>query len=146
MIEVRRPKASEIAAVLVMACREAKEKYPRLRFNGDKSRELATRLIADAACFCRVAVRQGEIVGAMAVSVQDNAWADRKAANIVLWVSEYPGAGMKMLREFCEWFKSRRIIRVAGMSPEFEFPERLNRALEREGFARNGGSFVMYNE
>lgn len=145
-ILIRAATLKDKAWLIACAMEQAKELYPRLRANKDKIEALVIDCISSAAHYAQVIEEDGELQGCLLVMVNHNMWAERRAANIHLWVSRVPTLGAKLLREFRDWFGTRRGIRVAGMVPDFDWPdERIGRLIERIGFTKCGGSYLLYN-
>lgn len=134
------PKLEEWALAL------AKEHYPELRADRDKIRALLTEAVSGARNFCWVAENAGYLVGAIAAMVQPCVWAERQQAHVMFWHSIAKGAGQALMVELLSWVSGRRAIRVVGMSPDFDWPEKVTAQLVGElGFVRRGGDYHFYN-
>lgn len=120
------------------------ERYP-LRPDHSKIKELATEAISSPRHFAWVVDVGGQIQGVLIGLTGDNLWAQRQNCNIALWVSDVPGQGAKLLRKFRDWVLSRRAIKVAGMCPDLELDSRILKLVERAGFSRQGGAYLLYN-
>lgn len=119
-------------------------RYP-LKLDVEKLNELVIEAISSPRHFTQVIEKEGEIKGVLVGLTSDNLWAQRQNCNISLWVSKVPGGGAKLLRLFRDWVKSRRAIKVAGMSPDLELDPRALSLAERIGFVKHGGSYLLYN-
>ncbi len=89
----------------------------------------------------------GDITGALAAVTNDNGWAKGKNSTILAWVASVRGDGLKLLREYKRWVKSRPAIKVAGMVVDVDDLEKRLRAvriLHRVGFEYRGGPNYMF--
>lgn len=129
---------------IISLARKQMERYP-LRPDKDKINELVGLAISSARDFVWVVDVGGEVKGALIAFTADNLWAQRQNCNIVMWVSEVPGYGEKLLRKFKEWVTPRRAIKVSGMSPDLEVDPRALKLAERIGFKRHGGAYLLYS-
>ena len=118
--------------------------YP-LRPDRDKMKAIIVQLISSKAHYLMVDSEGNRIVAVLAALTGDNMWAQRKFSNVMLWWSEKPGAGVKLLRGYRDWIKSRRAIKVAGFAPDLDLDERTYALMERVGFKRRGGSYLLIN-
>lgn len=132
------------AAVFSLALEQTK-RYPGLRKDVDKIHNAVTEVIGNAKHFAQVVDVDGKVEGAMLCITADALWAQRNNCNIALWVSNVPGGGVKLLRDFTKWVKSGRSIKLAGMCPDLELDGRAYKILERAGFEKHGGSYLLYN-
>ena len=130
---------------LVLMAREESARYPHLRFDMQKTRALVTDAISAARHYALVAEEDKVVKGALLAFTSDNAWAQRKNCAVMFWVSSIPGTGAAMLRQFRDWVKSRRAIKVAGFAPDIDVDPRVWSLAERIGFERHGGAYLLYN-
>jgi len=140
-----RPAALADANSIIAFVTEGAKAYPELRADHDKVRKLVTEAISSAAHFCWVSVRDGKVQGLLAGLTGENLWAQRRCCSVPIWISNVPGDGVALLREFRNWFKGRRGIKVAGFAPDIEVDARVWQLAERVGFKRHGGAFLLYN-
>lgn len=125
---------------------EASLMYPRMRADKAKIKALGVDAISAARHYALVTERDdGYIDGVLIAFTTDNAWAQRQNAQVMLWVSRFPGSGAAMLRKFRDWVLSRRAIRVAGFAPDVDLDPRVLALAERIGFKRHGGAYLLYN-
>ena len=108
-------------------------------------RKMLTEAISSAKHFVWVAEAGGGVGGVLIGLTSGNLWAQRMNCNIVAWVSQVPGEGVKLLRKFTEFVKSRRAIKVAGACPDIDVDERVWMLAERVGFERRGGAYLLFN-
>lgn len=130
-------------AVLALAYEQA-SKYP-LKRDAVKMNALFTDAVSAARHYAIVAEQNGEVKAALLAFTVNNEWAQRQNSGIRLWVSKIPGAGAAMLRQFRDWVKSRRAIKVAGFAPDVDVDPRALILAERIGFQRHGGAYLLYN-
>ncbi len=143
-MNIRSATLADRDAILLMAREEAK-RYPRLKFDMQKTQALIIDAISAARHYALVAEENGVVKGALLAFTSDNVWAQRKNCAVMFWVSAIPGAGATMLRQFRDWVKSRRAIRVAGFAPDVDLDPRVWKLAEKIGFERHGGAYLLYN-
>ena len=81
--------------------------------------------------------------GVLLALTSSNIWAQRQCCAIMLWVSKIPEGGAELLRFFRTWVSTRRAIRVAGMAPDLDLDPRVGKLVERIGFTKRGGSYLL---
>lgn len=141
---VSRPaKLSDCPALVELSLQQAR-RLPALRPDADKIKALLVDCISSANNYGWVIEHNGKVQGALMAIVQDNVWAERKCAHVLLWSSTEPGGGILLLRRFRDWVRGRRAIKMAAMSPQVEWDARINSLLPRVGFVRHGGSFIYF--
>jgi hypothetical protein len=118
-----------------------------LKPDPEKIRKGIIQAISGANHFCWISESKYEgFKGVLIGLTSNNLWAQRKNCFVALWFSEIRGDGVKLLREFKQWVQSRRAIRVAGFVPDSDHIDwRAYALVERMGFKRNGGAFLLYN-
>lgn len=89
-----------------------------------------------------VSTSEGALRGVLLARVGDNAWAQRKLADLQLWWSDRPGVGAALLRRFKRWVTDRNAIKLAGFAPAWDLDPRTYALLERCGFRRSGGAYL----
>ena len=120
------------------------ERYP-LTPDYDRIQTGLREMISGAPHFAWVAEEAGEVKGVLLGLTSDNLWARKKNCNVLAWISEIPGAGIELLREFTEFVKSRAVIRVAGFAPDIDdIDPRVWTLVVRMGFKRHGGAYLMF--
>jgi GNAT superfamily N-acetyltransferase len=78
----------------------------------------------------------GKVVAAFGACVQKSFWYDKMQCSVLLYYSLVKGAGIRLMREFAEWVKSRSGIKVAVLSLEPDADPRLVQFFKRLGFTR----------
>ena len=78
----------------------------------------------------------GKVVAVFGACVQKSFWYDKMQCSVLLYYSLVKGAGLKLIREFAAWVKSRSAIKVAVLSLEPDVDPRLVRFLKHLGFSR----------
>lgn len=134
---------NEIFSIAVFETR----KYEKLLPDQDKIRKGVIQAISAAKHFCWVSEsRAGHIEGVIIGLTSENLWAQRKNCLVTLWTSEIVGDGAKLLRAFKMWVQSRRVIRIAGFVFDSDkIDSRVWKLVERIGFMRYGGTYLLYN-
>lgn len=143
---IRPATLADLATIIAIGEVETR-KYPKLKPDFEKIRHIATIAISSAKHFCWVSEdRPGNVTGALVGISSDNLWAQRQNCMVTLWKSEIVGDGVKLMKEFLKWVDTRRIIRVAGVVPDNnEVDSRVWRLVERLGFHKYGGAYLIYN-
>lgn len=144
MITIRPASMQDFDAIYMMA-REQAARYDRLKIDHDKMKASIINAISTKAHCVLVAESDGEVVGVLAGLTTQNAWAQRRACSIALWVCSVPWGMRRLMEEFKIWVKPRRGIRVSGMSPDLECHPSVWRVAERLGFEHIGGAYLLYN-
>ena len=135
----------DLDSILEIAMQQT-ERYPELKPNRVAMRKVGVHLISSARDYAMVGEdATGKVGAVLLAAVQDNTWAQRQHAAMLLWASRIPGGGSELLRAFRGWVLSRRAIKVAGMSPDIDLDWRILKLAERTGFKRHGGSYLLYN-
>jgi len=78
----------------------------------------------------------GKVVAVFGACVQKSFWYDKMQCSVLLYYSLVKGAGIKLIREFANWVKSRPAIKVAVVELEPTVDPRLITFFKRLGFAR----------
>lgn len=142
----RKAKIQDLQQILNMAIAEADVQHPKLRADIHKIRQLVIECISSPTHYAMVAEDEGGYVQAAVLAlVHDALWAERKIANLILWVSRVRSAGAHLMRRLRTWVSGRRGIRMIGVSPMVDWDERISTLLVKLGFERQGGSFIYYN-
>lgn len=136
----------DIRAIKEIAAPEL-EKYPELKADQQKINKLLTIAVSSAKHFCWVSVdEKDEVSGALVGVSSDNLWAQRQNCLVAFWKAEIVGDGRKLLEEFKQWVRSRRVIRVAGFVPDSnQIDPRAYKLANRMGFLRCGGAHLLFN-
>lgn len=141
---IRPATLADLDAIIDIAM-EQTLKYPRLRAERHKVKELVIDAISAARHMALVVEQDNRVQGAFLGFTTNNAWAQRQNCAVLLWYSWIPGGGAAMLRHFRDWVLSRRAIKVAGFSPDVDLDPRVWKLAERIGFKRSGGAYLLYN-
>lgn len=89
--------------------------------------------------YSRVVGPAGAPQAALLTRTENNLWAMKKSASILLWYSEVPGAGAALLRGFREWVKAQKQVVIAGFTADWvQVDERPLLLARRIGFKRRG--------
>lgn len=141
---IRPATLADVRDILAVAEEQA-ARYP-LKQDKSKMQSLITQAISSPKDYAWVDVdERGKLRAVIVAFTLENLWAQRKAGHVVLWWSNTPGKGANLLRRFATWVKSRRAIKVAGFSVDLDLPERTYQLMERLGFKRHGGAYLLYN-
>lgn len=143
---IRPATLADIDSIFGIAIYEVR-KYENLRPDVDKMKNVIRHVISSAKHFCWVCTdSQNRANGVIVGLVNNNLWAQRQSCNIVLWVSDIPGEGVKLLRALRDWIQSRRAVKVVGFAPDLDdIDPRVWKLAEMMGFKRYGGAYLLYN-
>jgi hypothetical protein len=141
---VIRPASLQDVNVILGVASVLSKQYP-LRADRSKMNSVIVEMISNPSDFAIVDEVNGRIRAVLLAFVGDNLWAERKFANVALWWSNKPGSGIALLRRFKEWVTSRRAIRIAGFAPDIDLDPRVYAIMERLGFEKAGGAYLLVN-
>ena len=133
-VVIRRAAPADISGVAALGI-EALEKngYEELVIDPAKVREMARLVVTGAGNYCLVAVRQGEVVGAVSALVVEQMFYERKVANVIQFYSREPGAGLALLRTFLRWVRGRPAIKSVMFCLEVHADPRVEKLLRLLG-------------
>lgn len=141
-----RPAALMDLDSLIAIATKSCELYPELIADKGKIRKILIEAISSAANFAWVGDDKGTITSVLIGLTGSNMWAQRSHCFIPLWLSSKPGEGAALLRRFKKWLINRHSIRVAGFAPDNNsIDDRVWMLVERMGFERHGGAYLLYN-
>lgn len=143
-MHIRQAEMRDKREILILA-KEQTARFPKLRMDIEKLNDGIASVIPDTNNFVYVVENEGEVTGVIIAITTPNMWAQRTCSNVVLWVSKTPGGGVALLRAFKGWIKARRAVKLGGISPNLDLDGRILKIMERTGFERHGGSFLLYN-
>jgi hypothetical protein len=141
---VRPAEMSDKRDILALA-KEQAARFPKLRMDIEKINDGIVNALLDSKSFVHVVEDEGKVTGVIIALTTPNLWAQRACSTVVLWVSKTPGGGVALLRAFRGWIKARRAVKLGGISPNLDLDWRILKIMERAGFERHGGSYLLYN-
>lgn len=120
--------------------------YPELISDIEKVHWLVRDVTSSTKHFARVVGEKGDPKAVLVAHAGENVWAMKRHATIMVWYSEIPGAGAKLLREFREWVKAERNIVLAGFSCDWVMmDDRPLKLASRIGFKQRGeGTYLFF--
>ena len=119
--------------------------YPELIPDIEKVHWLIRDATSSDKHYARVVGPVGEPKAVLVARVQQNMWAAKKSATVLLWYSEQPGAGAALMRDFMKWVVKDPQIVMAGLTIDWCGADwRVVRMLEHIGFVDRGGSLVYF--
>lgn len=132
---IRRARQSDSVAIANLG-KEALEAMPvpNQRISNEKLLDLARTCILSH--YAYVAVKDGEVVGALCALVQDQTVYERKAACVVQFWCPEAGEGIKLIRHFIEWARPQRKIKCIMFTLEAGADPRIGSLLERVGLQK----------
>ncbi len=118
--------------------------YP-LRVDKNRMKATIVETVSSRSDFAMVDEYNGIVRAVLLAVVGDNLWAQRRFSSIILWWSDKPGSGVKLLRRFKRWVESRRAIRIAGFVPDIDLADHVYKIFEHLGFRKSGGVYLFIN-
>ena len=95
--------------------------------------------------YSRVVGPVGSPQAAILTRTENNIWAMKKHAAVLLWYSELPGAGALLLRGFRDWLKTQKQIVLAGFNADWvHIDDRPMKLAHRIGFKQRGDGGYVY--
>lgn len=125
----------------------ASSMYPELIPDIDKMHWLLRETMQSTNHYAYVVGPEGEPGAALVARTSNNLWAMKRHASILLWYSEIPGAGAKLLRHFREWVRPQgSSIVLAGFSSDWiVLDDRPLKLATKIGFKLRGeGLYAFY--
>jgi hypothetical protein len=145
-MSIRRATKQDEKAIFAFCKYEAERRYPQMKADVEKIVGGVRMVVRDSAHFAWVSVNTaGAVTGVLLAVTGDNLWAQRKYANVVIWVSRLGGDGAALLRQFKKWVQAGRAIRVAGLLPDCDVDPRALKLAQRIGFKEQGRAFILVN-
>lgn len=137
-------------ALFTFARNAARKSYPRLREDVERMANALREVVSNPHHFAWLATEPTndgrEVVKAALLAVtNDNAWAQRKHSQIVLWQSDIPGVGLQLLLRYRRWIEGQRAIRFAGLAPGVPVDPNVFKIAEAAGFTEASGARIFYN-
>jgi hypothetical protein len=97
---------------------------------------LAEECISRPFNYAWVVEKDGEVVGALCAIVADQMVYERKAASVVQYWCQEPGAGIEMIRRFLDWARPQMKIKSIQFTLECGADPRIILLLERLGLRK----------
>lgn len=119
--------------------------YPELIADLQKTHLLLREMVGTTKHYARVVGPAGEPQAALIARVQDNTWAMKRSAAMLLWYSDKPGAGLQLLQDFKLWVKEDDRIVLAGMTADWFGETSAVDVAKAMGFKQRGtGTYVYF--
>jgi hypothetical protein len=120
--------------------------YPELIPDIDKIHWLVRACTNEKdANYSRVVGPPGAPQAALLTRTENNLWAMKKHAAVLMWYSEIPGAGALLLRGFRDWLKGQKQIVLAGFNADWvHADDRPMKLADRIGFKQRGDGGYVY--
>lgn len=133
---IRPATPADIPAIVDIAVESVNQNPLPVRICRESMADTAREAIAGNSHFVWVSEIEGEVVAAVGAMSERSFWYERQQCSLMLYYSRTPGEGVKLLREFGRWVKSRPVIKVAVIELEPDTDTRLLKLLDRIGFSR----------
>ena len=98
--------------------------------------DIARECVSSASNFAWVVEKEGVLVGAVLALSQPMSFYERNMATVVQFYCKEPGYGIKLLREFLSWARSRRAIKMIVVCLEHRADPRIGDMLVRLGLEK----------
>lgn len=142
--KIRKAVLGDIDQILELAMEALNDNaYPGLVIDRVKLYNLATQCISAATNFAWVAEKDTKIVAAVLAIVQPMMCYEKSQASVVQFYSKVSGAGVKLIRKFIKWVKSRPVIRIICFTLEVQADPRIGKLLNRLGFSNELPVYMM---
>lgn len=132
----RKAKFQDIAAIVEIAVISVSHNKLPVNIDKDAMAQMAKSCLNPAHFLWVAEDEDGKVVAAFAACVQKSFWFDKMQCSVLLYYSMVRGAGIKLIREFAAWVKSRSAIKVAVVELEPDADPRLVKFFKRVGFSR----------
>jgi hypothetical protein len=133
---IRAATLADVPAIVDIAVESVSQNPLPVRICRDSIAETAKEAIAGNQHFVWVSEIDGEVVAAVGAMSERSFWYERQQCSVMLYYTRVPGEGVKLLREFGKWVKSRPVIKVAVIEMEPDTDPRLLKLMGRIGFSR----------
>jgi hypothetical protein len=111
--------------------------YPELLISREKVFNIARECVSSAQHFAWVSEHNDQLCGALVALVTPLLLHERSQAMVVMWYCNKPGDGVRLMREFLKWARSRRAIKLIEYTSERNADPRIGRALEYLGLKQS---------
>lgn len=118
--------------------------YPELIPDIGREHDLLKTMFQDSSHYARCIGPKEAPEAALIAHSSDNVWALHRHATILLWYSDKPGAGYKLLRDFRSWVSGQKKMILAGFMDDFGMDARMVAVLRRAGFIQRGCAYVHF--
>lgn len=132
-IEIRPATLSDVDGIAALGL-EALGNPDGLRVSREKVYEAARECISSRTNYAGVVVQDGEVVGALCAFVHELMFFERKQASVIQFYCKAPGEGIKLIRDFLAWARSRPMIKMIAFTLECDADPRIGKLLQRLGF------------
>lgn len=132
----RPAKPSDIAAIVEIAVTSVSNNPLPVTIDRKAMADMARECLGPAHFMWVSEDESGNVVACVAAHASPGFWFRRMQASVLLYYTLVPGAGIRLLREFAKWVKSRPIIKLAVMELEPDADPRLVEFMKRQGFSR----------
>lgn len=118
--------------------------YPGLIPCRSKMREAAIECISSASNYAWVVEKEGKVVGAVLALVHSMAFYKKNQATVIQFYCTEAGEGVKILREFMAWVKSRPVIKLVCFTLEARADPRIGKLLNRLGLQEEHPIYLKF--
>ena len=133
---IRKATLADIPAIVDIAVESVSQDPLPVRICRESMAETTREAISSNQHFVWVSEIDGNIVAAVGAMSERSFWYERQQCSVMLYYTRVAGEGVKLLREFARWIKSRPAIKVAVLELEPGTDPRLVKFLGKIGFSR----------
>lgn len=133
---IRKATLADIPAIVDIAVESVNQNPLPVRVCRDSMAETTREAVSSNQHFVWVSEIDGKIVAAVGAMSERSFWYERQQCSVMLYYTRVAGEGVKLLREFARWIKSRPAIKIAVLELEPQADARLIRFLGKLGFSR----------
>lgn len=117
--------------------------YEKLRISRERCFNMARECVSSSRNFAYVSEVDGEVKGAVLVLVHELMFHERHQASVIMFYCKQPGDGIKILREFLRWAKTRRMIKLIMFTLERDADPRIGSLLKRLGLSNEHPVYIQ---
>lgn len=112
--------------------------YPSQVISAEKIHSTVLECVSSPSSYCVVAVDEDKVIqGCVAAVTHEQMFYERKQASVVMFYCKIPGAGVKCLRAFLRWARSRPTIKSIIFTIEINADPRIGKLLGRLGLSES---------
>lgn len=133
-ILIRKARPYDIDAIIALGM-EGLElyQYPNMRVDKSKVYNVALECISAPCNFAWVVEDNGKVTGAICALVHPMLFYERSQASVVQFFCKTPGYGVKLMKKFLAWARSRPVIKMICFTLDARMDARVGRLLSRLG-------------
>ena len=132
----RKAKFQDVPAIVAIAVISVSNNPLPVKIDQQAMADMAQNCLNPAHFLWVAEDETGKVVAVFGACVQKSFWFDKMQCSVLLYYSLVKGAGIRLMREFAAWVKSRSGIKLAIIELEPDADPRLVKFFKRIGFSR----------